>query len=387
MSMSEEFSLRNQWAALRTGKKWILACTLAAALGSGLFSLLQPKIFGARTLLLVSESRITEPDTKISNFVYYELLRTYETFIFNDSLIKKTIEHFGLEKAPYSLTVERFRRNRMLQVSLQKNTRLLEVSVEFPDARLAADIANFFAAQAVDLNETMNAKDRERATRFFRGEMERASQDLESSNTRLTQFKTASGVEEAPELVQRQMEQLSGNEVKLNELKVKLAGSVAKRQELAGRQASQSETAQASLEVLALTSEIEALQKALQQNSLKLARLRQDKALKEGTLRQLELENQLAGENYAALRKKFQEASVTVSARTIELGQVAPALPGDRPIRPRIPLNISLGAVFGLVASTLVTLVLQKFSTTQNEPMQGRNEERLHEIRRSGKGY
>src|SRR5262249_51191631 len=161
------------------------------------------------TLLLVSESKITEPDTKISNFVYYELLRTYETFIFNDSLIKKTIEHFGLEKAPYSLTVERFRRNRMLQVSLQKNTRLLEVSVEFPNARLAADIANFFAAQAVDLNETMNAKDRERATRFFRGEMERALQDLESSNTGLTQFKTASGVEEAPELVQRQMEQLS----------------------------------------------------------------------------------------------------------------------------------------------------------------------------------
>jgi len=385
--MNEEFSLGNQWAALRTGRKWILACTLATALGSGLFSLLQPKIFGARTLLLVSESRITEPDTKISNFVYYELLRTYETFIFNDSLIKKTIEHFGLEKAPYYLTVERFRRNHMLQVSLQKNTRLLEVSVEFPDTRLAADIANFFAAQAVDLNETMNAKDRDRATRFFRGEMERASQELESSNKRLTQFKTQSGVEEAAELVQHQMEQLSGNEARLNESKVKLAGYLAKRQGLAGQEGSQSQMAETSLEALALTSEIETLQKTLQQNSLKLSKLRQEKALKEGTLQQLELENKLAGENYATLRKKFQEASVSVSARTIELGQVAPALPGDRPIRPRIPLNILLGALFGLAASTLLTLVLQKFSTAQDKPVQDRNEERLHEIRRSGKGY
>ena len=158
-------SLLSFWLVLKSSRKWILACTLTAAAGAGLISSLQPRIFGAKTLLLVSESRITEPDTKVSNFVYYELLKTYETLVANDFLIQKIMENFGLQKAPHQLSVETLKR--MLQVSLVKNTRLLEVSVEFPDARMAADIANFFARQAVDLNEEMNAKDRQKVERLF----------------------------------------------------------------------------------------------------------------------------------------------------------------------------------------------------------------------------
>src|SRR5215831_5544286 len=178
----QEYSVKGQWMVLRSRLHLILLGTLTAALGALLISLMLPKVFSAQVLLLVSESRIAEPDTKISNFVYYELLRTYETFIYNDFLIQKVIENFGLQKPPYHLNVDQFKRRGILQVALQKNTRLLEVTVEFPDARLAADIATFFGASAVTFNEDMNARDNQRALVFFREEAARAFQELESAN-------------------------------------------------------------------------------------------------------------------------------------------------------------------------------------------------------------
>ena len=88
MSSSEEYSLWKHWAVLKARRKWILACTLVAGLSAGLISFLQPRIFGAKTLILVSKSRTADPDTKVSSLMLYEVLRTYKTLLFNDSIIE-----------------------------------------------------------------------------------------------------------------------------------------------------------------------------------------------------------------------------------------------------------------------------------------------------------
>jgi uncharacterized protein involved in exopolysaccharide biosynthesis len=376
MPVDEKYSVGSHWLALKSSRKWILACTLTAALGAGFFSSLQPKIFRAKTLLLVSESKITEPDAKFPNFVYYELLKTYETFLFNDSLLQKTIENFGLQKAPYKLNVETLRP--MLQVSLLKNTRLLEVSVEFPDAGLAADIANFFARQAVNLNEEMNARDRQRAVLFFQREMEQARHNLESSNDRLTEFNKTSGIEKRRESIRSLSGQVSEDEASLSRLKAELSERLAKRP---------GQMAEAAAEVPALKAEVEISQKAVLGNTRKLDRLIQENAAKEGILSQLSTENNLAGENYSALGKKLQEASSRVSARTIDLQQVSPALPPERPVKPRTPLNILLGAAFGFLASTLLSLLIQNLSSPKRKTEEPHGEEKLREIKRGSKGH
>src|SRR3989442_70941 len=56
MPVDESYSVGSHWLALKSSRKWILACTLIAAVGAGVFSSLQPKIFRAKTLLLDSES-------------------------------------------------------------------------------------------------------------------------------------------------------------------------------------------------------------------------------------------------------------------------------------------------------------------------------------------
>jgi uncharacterized protein involved in exopolysaccharide biosynthesis len=376
MPVDEQYSVGSHWLALKKSRKWILACTLTAALGAGLLSSLQPRIFGAKTFLLVSTSKTTEADEKLSNFIYYELLKTYETLIFNDSIIQKIIENFGLQKPPYKLSAETLRPK--LDVSLLKNTRLLEIRVEFPDARLAAEIANFFARQAVNLNEEMNTRDRERAVLFFQKEMEQARQQLVSANNRLAEFSGASGIEKRRERIRSLLEQVSQDETRLSRLKVELSERLAKP----ARQ-----TAEADAEALALKNEVELSQKDLLETTRKLDRLTQENAAKEGILDQLSTENSLARENYSAVGKKLQEASSRVSARTTDLQQASPALPSERSIKPRTPLNILLGAVFGLLASMLLSLVIQNHASPKRKTEERHGEERLRDIKRGSKGY
>ena len=145
--------LGKRWLPLRKRIRLIVLCSLTAALGAGVLSFWQARLYRATTHLLLAESKLADLESKTTNFVYYELLRSYETLINNDYLVSKTIQKFELQKAPYELSVDTFRRRGMLKVQLSKNTRLLEVTVEFPNAQLAATICNYFVEQAVAFNE------------------------------------------------------------------------------------------------------------------------------------------------------------------------------------------------------------------------------------------
>jgi uncharacterized protein involved in exopolysaccharide biosynthesis len=419
MSSNEEYSLWKHWVVLKANRKWILTCTLVAGLSAGLISFLQPRIFGAKTLILVSESRIGNADAKVSSLMFYELLRTYKTLLFNDSVIEKTIEKFKLKEPPYDLSVERFRRDGLLQVSLQKNTPLLEVNVEFPDARLAADMANFLATQAISLSEEISAADHERAVLVAQTEMKRALQDLETSNKRLAEFNKMSRIETTREWVRNLIERIAEEETNLTALKIKLAVCQSERQALSDRlkiqpfksepndannsdQSSQSASPQkeeasrlpqhlqdpmleTSSQVVSLTAEIGAIQAVLRENTRKLDQLIQDKAVNEGVLGQLSLENELCTENYVALSKKFREASMSVAHRTVDLRQISPALPSVRPIKPRIPLNLLLGAAFGFLASTFAIFLLQAVLVRKKMKEDHHNAEQLRKVQWSSK--
>jgi len=370
----KEYTLQNLWLALKSSRKWILASTLIAALGAGLLSSVQTRIFGAKTQLLVSESKIGTPDFRVPN----ELLRSYETFLLDDSLIQNTINNFGLQRPPYGLSVEAFRRGGVLRISLQKDTRILGIAVEFPQAKLAADIANFFAKQAIGLNEQMNVRQRQRVVLFFQNEMERASENLQVASNRLAEFTQTSRIEETRLLVKHLSERMSGDEARLSHLRTDLSVSQARRQSL---------NPENNGEELDLSAEIGALQEILRVDARKLSQLVQEKVAKEETLNQLTTENKLAGDNYLMLGRRVQEASLMVSARAVDLRQVSPALTPERPIRPRTPLNILLGAIFGFLASTLLTLLIQNFSSPRKRTEERHDEEKLREIRRGSTGY
>jgi len=316
-----------RWLPLRKRFRLILLCAVIAAFGAGVLSLWQPKVYRSTTYLLLAESKLADLDSKPTNFVYYELLRSYETLINNDYLVSKTIEKFELQKSPYELSVERFRRRGILQVELSKNTRLLEVTVEFPNARLAADICNYFVNQAVAFNEELNSRDAEKARLFLKDQMDRASQRMEVARQGLLEFNRGSTIEGLRETVRHLLAENSENESELGALTLELTRNSAKTGSLAASSSTSNDPDSAvrfritemQSEAAGIKASVETLRRTLAANKEALARLEKEKALKESKLQQLLDEYDLARETYATLNKKYQDAFINVGAHSTDL--------------------------------------------------------------------
>jgi uncharacterized protein involved in exopolysaccharide biosynthesis len=384
-----------RWSPLRKRFRLIVLCTLTAALGAGVLSFWQARLYRATTHLLLAESKLADVESKATNFVYYELLRSYETLINNDYLVSKTIQKFELQKAPYELSVDSFRRRGILRVELSKNTRLLEVTVEFPNAQLAAEICNYFVNQAVAFNEELNSRDAEKARLFVKEQLDRASQSVEVARSRLLEFNQSSTVEGLRESVRNLLAEKSGNETELAALQLELTRNVAKRESLATsygksndpESAVQYRIVEMQSEIAGIKASAEALRKVLEINKQALARLEKEKALKESTQEQLLDEYDLARENYATLSKKYQDASINVGARSTDLKMITPAVVPERPFKPRVMLNIFLAAGFGLLLSVALSFLLHNLETPRVvREVEFPAEEKIVEVRRQGKG-
>jgi tyrosine-protein kinase Etk/Wzc len=380
-----------RWLPLRKRLRLIVLCSLTAALGAGVLSFWQPKIYRTMTHLLLAESKLADVDSKTTNFVYYELLRSYETLINNDYLVSKTIQKFDLQKTPYELSVDGFRRSGILRVELSKNTRLLEVTVEFPNAQLAAEICNYFVNQAVTFNEELNSRDAEKARLFLKQQLDRAAQNMEVARNRLLEFNQSSTIEGLRESVRSLLAEKSENETKLAALNLELTRNSAKRDSLASSNASESafqyRIVEMQSETAGIKATMETLGKILETRKHTLARLEKEKALKESKLQQLLDEYDLARESYATLSKKYQDASINVGARSTDLKMIAPAVVPERPFKPRTLLNIILAAGFGLLVSVGLSLLMHNLETSKGVREVGFPvEEKIVEVRRQGKG-
>ena len=162
--------LRRHWRRIVGGAG---ACAGAALL----VSLFLPRIYRATTYIMVSESKIGSGsgDTPWQQMA---TLPTFVPFVENDAIIRESLEKFHLDRPPYNLTAERFRRRGYLDVQIPKSTRLLEVDIEFPNARIAADFANDLATRAVQFNDQMNAADTSSTRNFLKRQLEEANERL-----------------------------------------------------------------------------------------------------------------------------------------------------------------------------------------------------------------
>jgi len=157
MDFESEGKLTGRLLKLRRHVRWIAVGTALSGLAALLISLCQAKIYRATTYVLVSESKVG-PAVPVPAW-QVALLPTYIPFIDNEGLAARAIQHFQLDQEPYRLTPHKFHSRGYLDVEIPKSTRLIEISVEFPDAKLAAALANYLAATAIELNSGMSSAD------------------------------------------------------------------------------------------------------------------------------------------------------------------------------------------------------------------------------------
>jgi protein tyrosine kinase modulator len=406
---------------LRRHGRLIVAGACLSMLVALVVSWASPKTYRARTYVLISESKVN-PDVSRPDWDY-AFLPTYIHFVNNDALATKAIKHFHLDREPYNLTPHRLLKQ-SVDTQVVKNTRLLEIDVDFPDARLAADLANYLANGAAELNAQINDIDTANTQKFLKARLDQASARLAEARAKNLDVERRAHIEDRErqlkilldqkELVSRQVEDLRSAFAQYKQRSSSLAESLITEprtvqlnksvvsdrfleraaQTLApGNQNLLSATEE---EVNPTRQELEreladsrasaaADQAGLDLATSSLAELDTDAGNLAAELAQLrsaidesEENVKLAREGYESATRDYRNASVTVTARSQDLKPVSPAIIPEKPIRPRVLLNTIAAGILGLVVCAALAFGLD--SAKRAEP------ERLRVLEREAAG-
>jgi len=396
--------LRKRWGALRRYWLWILMGGCVCAAGAFAVSLFLPRIYRATTYLLVSDSKIgdTARDTNLQQMA---MLPTFIPFVDNDALIDEALKKFQLDQPPYSLTADSFRR-RSVDVRVPKSTRLLELSIEFPDPRLAAGLANEIAQGAVRFNDRLNATDTVATQQFLKRHLDQAqSMQADADARRLSALQEGRMEDRETDLaillaekdtlstqLQRLRQDLAQNESRSKSLEKALAAepevislkksvtsdrfteqaatkvfpegtplTVTEQSINETREGIRKSLVTATVDRAAQTAGIEAAEKRLAQVNKEITDLVTRITALRGKIDTANQDYQLAVEATKSANHEFQTASVTVSSKSQDIKQIAPALIPERPVRPNTVVNTLVAFLLGTLLLAVCAMAIESY--------------------------
>ena len=139
--MEETISLRELFQTLRKRIWLIVAITVIATMTSGIVSyfVLTP-IYQASTQLLVNQAKNEQPIYNISEIqTNLQLINTYNVIMKSPAILDIVKEELDL-----NMSIEEL--NAKINVTSEKDSQVVNVTVEDPDPHMAADIANTVAS-------------------------------------------------------------------------------------------------------------------------------------------------------------------------------------------------------------------------------------------------
>lgn len=392
MDYDADLRLAARVARWKRHGRWVLVGCVLSGLAGLVFSLFLPKFYRATTYILVSDSKIGA--SSAPSGWQYTLMPTFIPFVDNDALIEQAIHRFHLDQPPYNLTVERFRGRDYLDVRVVKSTRLLELNLEFPEAHLAADLANSLAQGAAEFNDRLNSADTLATQKFLKQQLDRALEHLAQVERVRLEVRERARIEDREKELSILLSEKERTSGEMQQLRLSLAQNESRAQSLGKALESQPRTFRLTKSVTSDRFVERALEKANPQGGSPLsvteealnanhegiqrdyvnstassaaeaaaikeatARLQQTDAQLDGLLREVTLfrsEIEKADHDYTLAReavdsatRDYRNASVVVSSKSQDLKQLSPALVPERPVRPRILLNTILASLLGL---------------------------------------
>lgn len=180
---------------IRKRKGLIIIGTFVCMVAAGAVSFMLPKVYETSVVFLLEESRISQEKvvSSINPLIFDTYGKTYEGIIKNRNAMNGAMEKFHLAEEPYGLTLEDL--DTMISVSAVKKSKLLELTVRFPDPLLSKDIANFLADKAVALNTALSAAGSAENKGFIKHEMESAKGRLDAAEDELLGFREKAQLE------------------------------------------------------------------------------------------------------------------------------------------------------------------------------------------------
>jgi uncharacterized protein involved in exopolysaccharide biosynthesis len=326
--------LRARWLVIAT------ACAASAVLSLGV-SLLLPKQYTATARVIIeppggSDARLT---TAVSS-MYLESLKTYELFADGDTLFSKAAEKFHLRSDP-SQSLESVKK-RVLKVVKLRDTKVLEISVTLSDAKQAQALAEYLAAQTVDMSRAENlASDRD-----FVEVGERQAAEAKRRLDGLNKEWNALAVNEPTESLQSEIDAEVNLRSKVEEQLVEAQSEVAENEHSQDGSFAREQLDAAQARSTLLASRSHGLQKEIQEKAAALAS-------RTGRREALEADLDEARRSYEAVATRLGEAQASAGTHAERLRMLDPGIVPQRPSSPNISLNIAVALFVALIASIL----------------------------------
>jgi uncharacterized protein involved in exopolysaccharide biosynthesis len=195
----DEISLVELFFVIWKRKKLIISLFLIATIISLLYSLLSPKIYESKAVILLPSQNtsssslaalaqslpislgISLPTTPSANMVAILKSRTAAEYVFD----KLNLENYFREKTKDD-ALEKLMKSIRITINDKENT--ITISAEAKDPKLAADIANTYIEALEKINASLNIYTAKRTREFLEKQIERVKKELEMAENRLREF-------------------------------------------------------------------------------------------------------------------------------------------------------------------------------------------------------
>lgn len=216
-----------------------------------------------------------------------------------------------------------------ISVQPVSNTETLVVSVQQPDPRLAADIANAVAETFIELNQELNRAEVTVAREFIQEQLAVAEQQLFEAEQALKAYRETESAVSPSDETRAILSRLSDLEGRLLEAQLAHDDAV--------RRGSSTEAATYAARIETLTSELSSTEG-------RLAAVPEREMVLASMLREQNVREQV----FLLLRNRYEEVRIAEAMRTSNVAVIDPAVPPTSPVRPRPLLNLALAGFLGL---------------------------------------
>ena len=322
-------------------RRWrVIAVACAAALVVSIsVSLLLPKRYTATASVVIeppggNDARI---GTAVSA-VYLESLKMYESFASSDTLFARAAQQYHLQDPVHPQPIESLQR-RILKVSKPRDTKILEIGVTLPDAKLAQSVAQFMANATVEMSHGENVAADNAYVEIAQRELDEASKRLERDQKAWAELSAKDPVESLKGEIDSDVD-LQGQ---LRQQLVDAQANVAEYQQTSGQFAhEQLQAAQARASLL--EKRLQELANEIQQKSATLARRTAGRDA-------LQAEMKVAQTAFEVDTARLRDTRASAGSHAEQLRVIDPGIVPQRPSSPNITLNVGAALLLALVAS------------------------------------
>jgi uncharacterized protein involved in exopolysaccharide biosynthesis len=393
----DELNLREYVVVLWRWKYVITAVMIVFALAGFLVSRSLTPLYQASARLIINNSKTGDQVTQLSAAT----IAGHRALLQSPVLAQRVVKEMGLDAPPHNFTPQTFL-NGAVSSEVLGITNILIVHVTLSDPELAAKTATAFAKSAVDLAQQLNQEETLSARDIIKIQVDESEKRMASARVALEAFQKEAQIE----LLRKDVDAILGQRGALLALLVEIESERA-RLAMAESQLSKAtrvDTVRRSVvtdpamteaarnrdgadrpaNVLPLemrnefiNSVYETLEGQVAVSRTRLAGLEKQKSdlvdvrkldaarvvqlndlyRKEGELRQLQTEFDLARNIYLEVATKYQEARLQVASRGAQLQVLDEALVPEFRIAPRIRTNTMLAAIVGLLGAIIVVLI------------------------------